>query len=239
MFLVIVAFVGCGDATNSSEGGKTSKGSQKHYKSTMEPVDQLAPAERIIILQNVFNPDTREGFYSRETRPAAAEIQYNAGTVAAWPVSQATEFLHKCCAGTVSVTKTDGSKAEFSAEEFRGMYAIFDFRSDAHPILYNPTTKSTVTGFTYAVTAEGEVIYSVVSGSYHNANELLARVGWKTDATYRFVATDKFYVPVDPASAVIGELRGGLSGTVNGSFPDLDFANGKINDVLYIELVVE
>ncbi|HHX75250.1 MAG TPA: hypothetical protein GX699_10150, partial [Firmicutes bacterium] len=55
--------------------------------------------------------------------------------------------------------------------------------------------------------------------------------------TYRYVATDKFYIPVEPQERANGEIRGTLSGAINGSFPDLAIASGKINDVLLIELM--
>jgi hypothetical protein len=64
-------------------------------------------------------------------------------------------------------------------------------------------------------------------------------VGWETGASYRFVATDKFHIPVSPEALVTGEIRGGLTGVINGSFPDLSIANGKLNDLLFIEPVVD
>jgi hypothetical protein len=236
---LLFAFAACNNAAVSPKDGEARAKASDHYKSAMLPLDQLVPSERLVILQNVFNSNTREGFFTRETRPSAVEIEYNGNKAQAYPMSHAVEFLRKGAAGTVAVTKADGGKAEFSADDFRGMYVIFESGTDTPPVLYNPATKSAVADFAYAVTGEGEAIYSVVSGAYQNVNEMLVNVGWKTDAAYRFVATDKFYVPVDPAAAATGELRGGLSGVVNGSFPDLSFASGKINDVLYIELIVE
>ena len=236
---LLLSFGACGGTADRNGGGELAAKPSEHYRGSMKPLDQLTPAERIVILQNVFHADTREGFYTRETRPAAAVIEYRGGNVEAYPISHAIDLLHKGCEGTVAVVKTDGERVEFSAEDFRGMYAILDFRSDTPPVLYNPTTKSAVADFAYALTGDGEAIYSVVSGAYLNAGKLLADVGWKTGVTYRFVATDKFHLPVEPSAAATGELRGGLSGVVNGSFPDMKAANGKINDVLYIEPVVE
>ena len=237
MFVLLFTFASCSGTGDSS--GDSEPAAKKHYRGEMKQLGELIPAERIVILQNVFHPDTRDGFYTRETRPATAVIRYNAGDAAAYPISHAIEFLHKGCEGTVAVAGTGGGKAEFPAEDFRGMYVMLDFRSDAPPVLYNPATKSVVTDFAYAVTGEGEAIYSVVSGAYQNTNELLSKVGWKTDVTYRFVATDRFHLPAGPEATATGELRGALSGVVNGSFPDLNLANGKINDVLYIETMVE
>ena len=51
------------------------------------------------------------------------------------------------------------------------------------------------------------------------------------------MATDRFYIPVDPKENASGEIRGALSGAINGSFPDLTIASGKINDVIYIEAI--
>jgi len=241
LFTLLFPFAACNRAEDTSQkGGElVEEETPKHsYKSTMTPFDQLVHAERIVILQNVFNPGAREGFYTRDTRPAAVEIEYNGTKADAWPISHAIGFLHKGCEGTVAVTKTGGGKAEFSAADFRGMYVMLDLRSGAPPVLYNPATKSTVIDFAYAVTGAGEAIYSVVSGSDHNVSELLAKAGWNTGAAYRFVATDKFYIPVEPEAAASGELRG-APGIVNGSFPDLSIAHGKINDVLFIERIAE
>jgi len=239
LLTLLLTFCSCGGTAGSPENGESTAMPKEHYRSNMKPLDELTSAERIVILQNVFSPDTREGFYTRETRPSAVEIEFNGKKANAYPMRPVIDLFHKGCEGTIVVTKTDGVKAEFSADDFYGMYAALDLKSGAPPALYNPTTKSAVADFAHAVTSEGEAIYSVVGGSYHNVNELLACVGWKTDAAYRFVATDKFYLPAGPEATVTGELRGGLSGVVNGSFPDLIIAHGKINDVLYIERLAQ
>ena len=44
---------------------------------------------------------------------------------------------------------------------------------------------------------------------------------------------------MEPEEAITGELRGALSGAVNGAFPNMILAGGRINDVLFIERVVE
>ena len=236
MLILLFIFAACNTTVDSPESDASPK---EHYRSTMKPFEELVPSERVVILQNVFNSNTREGFYTRETRPAAVEIEYGGSRTEAYPLNHAIELLHKGVSGTVAVVSSNDGKAEFSAEDFSGMYAIIDFRASIPPTLYNPATGSAAPDFAYAVTSDGEAIYSVDSGSYHNVNELLKKIGWKTDATYRLVATDKFYVPADPAATATGELRGGLSGVVNGSLPDMQAANGKINDILYIERIVE
>ena len=241
LFALLFIFSACSRTMDfpTSDAPVEEEAPKSSYKNTMLPFDQLVHTERIVILQNVFNPNAREGFYTRDTRPAAAEIEYNGVGTAAYPINHAVDFLHKGSEGKVVVTKTDGGKAEFSAADFRGMYVIIDWKSDAPPVLYNPTTKSAVTDFAYALTSEGEAIYSVAGNSDHNVNELLAKAGWKTGVSYRFVATDKFHIPVGPEALVTGEIRSGLSGVINGSFPDLSIANGKLNDLLFIEPVVD
>ena len=79
----------------------------------------------------------------------------------------------------------------------------------------------------------------MVSGSTYNTAEMIAQAGLDPDATYRYMATDQFYFPVGPVENTTGEVRGTLSGAVNGSFPDLKIASGKINDLIYIELLEE
>lgn len=206
------------------------------YKESMLPFDQLVPGERIVILQNTLNY-SREGFYTAETKPVASEINYDGETISAYPMSYLLAFLKNGMADTVKVFNNDGSEQELTADEFKGLFVIVDFTSDAAPILYNPETGTKLEDFLYAITSEGEAIYSIVSGSIHNAAAVIANAGWDTDATYRYVATDKFYFPVGPEENATGEVRGTLSGAVNGSFPDLKIASGKINDLIYIEVI--
>ena len=208
------------------------------YKESMLPFNQLVTGARIVILQNTLNYG-REGFYTEETRPVAQEINYEGNTTAAYPISYALTFLKNGSSGTVKVINNDGSEQELSAEEFSGLFVIIEFTSDAPPVLYNPETGAALKDFLLAITSEGEAIYSVVSGSTYNAAEVITRAGWDANATYRFVATDQFYFPVGSAEIATGEVRGTLSGAVNGSFPDLKIASGKINDLIYIEVIEE
>ena len=222
------------EAAGENAAGEKEKEAAPTYKETMLPFDQLVPAERIVILQNTINY-SREGFYNADNKPAAEDIEYNGNTVAAYPITYALDFLTKGSTGDLTVTKNDGSTQAVSAKDFAGLYVIIDFTSDAPPVLYNPESGTDLTDFLFAATAEGEAVYSVVSGSIYNAAEVIENVGWDTDAAYRYMATDKFYIPVGPDERATGEIRGTLSGAVNGSFPELKIAGGKINDVLYIE----
>ena len=222
------------ESAGENAAGEKDKGAAPTYKETMVPFDQLVPAERIVILQNTINY-SREGFYSADNKPAAEDIKYNGDTVAAYPITYALDFLTKGSDGDFTITNNDGSTETISAGDFAGLYVVIGFTSDAPPVLYNPESGTELTDFLLATPAWGEAVYSVVSGSIHNAAEIIANVGWDADATYRYMATDKFYIPVGPEERATGEIRGTLSGAVNGSFPELKIAGGKINDVIYIE----
>lgn len=214
------------------EGGST-------YKSQMVPFEQLNHSNRIVVLQNTLRY-LADGFYTEETKPAAEEIEYGGETVSAYPITYAIDFLTYGSADTVFVTDTEGEVTEMSAEEFAVMYAIVDFRSEEAPILYNPETETEI-AFQYATTSEGEAIYSIASGSSHKCVEIAEACGWDTEKTqnYRLMAVDQFYIPVSFAENPDGELRGTLSGSIGASIPDFKIAGGKINDVVYIELIAE
>jgi hypothetical protein len=251
MIVIMVILTACGSQTPSAPAqpagteNAANSGDQKPvpgkdgaptYKETMVPFDQLVPAERIVILQNTINY-SREGFYNKDNKPATEDIKYKDTTTAAYPISYALAFLTNDYSGEFTVTNNDRSTKTIASDDFAGLYVLIDFTSNAPPVLYNPETGTELTDFLFATTSNGEAIYSVVSGSIHNAAEIIASVGWDEQATYRYVATDKFYIPVGPAERATGEIRGTLSGAVNGSFPDLAIASGKINDVIYIEVM--
>ena len=218
--------------SGSAEGGST-------YKSQMVPFDQLKHSNRIVVLQNTMRY-LADGFYTEETKPVAEEIEYNGETVSAYPITYAIDFLTYGIEEGVSVTDVEGTVTEMSAEEFAAMYVIVDFRSEEAPVLYNPETETEI-AFQYATTSEGEAIYSIASGSSHKCVEMATACGWDTEATqnYRLMAVDQFYIPVSFVENPAGELRGTLSGAISGSIPDFKIAGGKINDVVYIEVIVE
>lgn len=218
--------------SGSAEGGST-------YKSQMVPFEQLKHSNRIVVLQNTLRY-LADGFYTEETKPVAEEIEYNGETVSAYPITYAIDFLTYGIEDSVSVTDVEGTVTEMSAEEFAAMYAIVDFRSEEAPILYDPETETEI-AFQYATTSEGEAIYSIASGSSHKCVEMATACGWDTEATqnYRLMAVDQFYIPVSFVENPAGELRGTLSGAISASIPDFKIAGGKINDVVYIEVIVE
>ena len=200
----------------------------------MVPYDQLDPDKRIIMLQNTLN-FSREGFYTEENKPVSESIEYNGSTVNAYSMSYPLNFLIKGMTDNITITNIDGESYTISSDDFAKYYIIIDFTSDLPPVLYNPEDNSEITDFLFAVTEEGEAIYSIVSGSINSSSEVVANVGWDVQGTYRFVAADKFHIPVGPENNETGEIRGGLSGAVNSSFPDLEIAGGKLNDLIFIE----
>ena len=240
MFLLLVIVLSLLTACSGNEPGPTGDKVEEErkptYKETMLPFDQLIPTERIVFLQNTLN-FTREGFYNAENKPAGEEIEYKGTTVTAYPIGYTLDFLHNPIEGDLVINNNDGSTQVLNAQDFAGLYVIIDFTADTPPVLYNPRSNTELIDFLFALTAEGEAIYSVVSDSIHNAAGVIEAVGWDTERTYRYMATDKFYIPVGPAENATGEIRGALSGTINGSFPDLTIASGKINDVIYIEAI--
>lgn len=209
------------------------------YKDTMVPYDELEPQKHIVILQNTLHY-TRDGFYTEDTAPVAEEIDHNGETVSAYPISCALGFLDQTPAGELTVHKTDESTVAVTAEEFNRMYVIVgDLQSGDAPALYDPSAGTEITDFFYAVTAEGEAIFSIVSGAQYIVKDIVAMVGWDDTKSYTICATDKFHIPVEPDYMAIGDLRGTLSGAVNGSFGDMTIASGKISDVVIVQPLQE
>lgn len=208
-------------------------GTDHTYKDLMVPFDELVPSDRIVLIQNTLNFGMM-GFYTEETKPVTEEITYKEGNAEAYPISYTLDFLNNEITGNVTVTNAEGEVTEFSAEEFAEMYVIVDFTSSEPVILYNPKTGAETT-LAYAVTSEGEGIYSVSADTEHNTADIIKSCGWSEEETYRLMATDKFYIPVEPEYLKIGKLRGTLSGALNASFDGMVIASGKINDPVYFE----
>lgn len=232
MLVGSIALTGCGEKEQEFEPG-----TDHTYKDAMLPFEDLIPAERLVILQNTLNFGMT-GFYTAETAPVTESITYNGAAVDAYPITYTLDFLTNEVKGDVTVTDVDGNDTVYSAEEFAGMYAIVDFMSYEPVVLYNPTTGAETT-IKAAKTSEGEAIYSITADSVHPTADMLTACGWTADETLRLVATDKFYIPVDPEYLAIGELRGTLSGALTASFADMVIASGKLNDPVYFEVIVE
>ena len=218
----------------------TEEAGSGHYKQNMIPFEELVPSERIVVLQNTVN-FTREGFYTEETKPQAEGIVVEGEEHRGYPMSLALSYLTNGYEAGVSLVTTNGEETEFSAEEIDSFYVIIDdFKDLDAPDLYDPEKESLIKDFDHLMTKEGEMVISVLPEQDLRFVDIFALAGFDCESTsYHVMATDKFFIPVGPEDYDDGELRGGLSGSVNGTFPDLAIAQGKINDVIYIERIVE
>lgn len=206
------------------------------YKDTLLPFDQLVQGKKLLFLQNTLIY-SRDGFYKEDTAPKTEKIDYKGTEVDAYAMNNTTKLLLNGAGANLKVVTTEGNTISMSGEDFDGLYVILgDVTSGNAPTLYNPKTTSEVLNFRYAITDTNEVIYSIVSEEEKNIQELLSEVGWDTSNTYRLMATDYFYVPVEPEIAKTGTLLGALSGAINANLPDIKvMKSGKINDIMYIE----
>ena len=208
------------------------------YKDAMIPFEDIIPAERIVILQNTLNFG-REGFYTEETKPVTEEVTLDGQTVAAYKLSYALDFLTFGYENGAQVVNASGQVQEFTKEELEGSYIYIEgFQSYTLPVLFNPETQAKVVDFDHLIT-DNEMVISIITEQSRRCMDMFEMVGWDTTtATYHVMATDKFFVPATPVDYDDGEIRGALSGSVNGTFPEMVPAQGKINDVVYIEKVV-
>lgn len=208
------------------------------YRDAMIPFEELVPAERIVILQNTLNFG-REGFYTEETKPVTEEVKLDGQTVAAYKLTYALNFLTFGYENGAQVVNAAGEVQEFSKEELEGSYVYIEgFQSYTLPVLFNPATGAKVVDFDHLIT-DNEMVISIITEQSRRCMDMFALLGWDTaSTTYHVMATDKFFVPATPVDYDDGEIRGALSGSVNGTFPEMVPAQGKINDVVYIEKVV-
>ena len=208
------------------------------YRDAMIPFEELVPAERIVILQNTLNFG-REGFYTEETKPVTEEVKLDGQTVAAYKLTYALNFLTFGYENGAAVVDAAGNETAFSKEELESSYVYIEgFQSYTLPVLFNPATGAKVVDFDHLIT-DNEMVISIITEQSRRCMDMFALVGWDTaSTTYHVMATDKFFVPATPVDYDDGEIRGALSGSVNGTFPEMVPAQGKINDVVYIEKVV-
>ena len=208
------------------------------YRDAMIPFEELVPAERIVILQNTLNFG-REGFYTEETKPVTEEVKLDGQTVAAYKLTYALDFLTFGYENGAQVVNAAGEVLEMTKEELEGAYVYIEgFQSYTLPVLFNPATGAKVVDFDHLIT-DNEMVISIITEQSRRCMDMFALLGWDTaSTTYHVMATDKFFVPATPVDYDDGEIRGALSGSVNGTFPEMVPAQGKINDVVYIEKVV-
>ena len=132
-----------------------------------------------------------------------------------------------------------GNETTFTKEELDAAYVYIEgFQSYTLPVVFIPGTDVKVADFDHLIT-ENEMVISIITEQSRRCVDMFEMLGWDTtSATYHVMATDKFFVPATPVDYDDGEIRGALSGSVNGTFPEMVPAQGKINDVLYLEKVV-
>lgn len=208
------------------------------YKDIMKPYADIPHGKRLIILQNTLQ-FSRAGIITEEETPVAETVRYNDADYNGYAITYATEHLTLPLEGDVTVVSTDDAAITVSAADFAAATVLVDdFQSGNSPILLLPNG-SAVENFDYAVLASGEGIFSIISEQRVNLMDLFADYGWDNTLTYNVVATDVFYIPVTPEDYDDGGLRGALSGAINASFEDMIIATGKLNDVIFIEQIVE
>lgn len=208
------------------------------YKDIMKPYSEIQHGKRLIILQNtlVFS---RAGVYTEEEAAVAEPVTYNGAEYNGYAMTYATKHLTQALEGDVTVYAVDGTSKVFAAADFEAMKVLVDdFQSGNSPILL-AADGSAVENFDYAQMASGEAIFSIITEQEVNVNEYLQKFGWDNTKTYNLVATDVFYIPITPEDYDEGGLRGALSGAINANFPDMIIATGKLNDVIFIEEIVE
>ena len=208
------------------------------YKDAMIPFEDLIPAERIVILQNAVNFG-REGFYTEETKPVTEDVMLDGQTVAAYKLTYALKFLTFGYENGAQVVSEAGDVLEMTKDELDAAYVYIEgFQSYTLPVVFIPGTDVKVVDFDHLIT-ENEMVISIITEQSRRCVDMFEMLGWDTtSATYHVMATDKFFVPATPVDYDDGEIRGALSGSVNGTFPEMVPAQGKINDVLYLEKVV-
>ena len=208
------------------------------YKDAMIPFEDLIPAERIVILQNAVNYG-REGFYTEETRPVTEAVMLDGAEVQAYKLTYALQFLTFGYENGAQVVNEAGDVLEMTREELDAAYVYIEgFQSYTLPVVFIPGTDVKVVDFDHLIT-ENEMVVSIITEQSRRCVDMFDMLGWDTaSATYHVMATDKFFVPATPMDYDDGEIRGALSGSVNGTFPEMVPAQGKINDVLYLEKVV-
>ena len=208
------------------------------YKDAMIPFEDLIPAERIVILQNAVNFG-REGFYTEETKPVTEDVILDGQTVAAYKLTYALQFLTFGYENGAQLVNAAGEVLEMTKEELDAAYVYIEgFQSYTLPVVFISGTDVKVVDFDHLIT-DNEMVISIITEQSRRCVDMFEMLGWDTtSATYHVMATDKFFVPATPVDYDDGEIRGALSGSVNGTFPEMVPAQGKINDVLYLEKVV-
>jgi len=253
--VMVFAMAACGAAPKTEEPTPTPQPEEKKalpvavetepsateaplYKDIMKPYSDIEHGKRLIILQNTLQ-FSRAGVFTEEETPVAETVSFNGADYNGYPMAAATRHLTLPLEGDVTVYTTADEVVTVSAADFESATVLVDdFQSGNSPLLLL-ANGTAVESFDYAVMASGEGIFSIISEQEVNLMDLFADYGWDNTLTYNVVATDVFYIPVTPEDYDEGGLRGALSGAINASFVDMIIATGKLNDVVFIEQIVE
>lgn len=225
---------------------------QLHYRDIMVPYDDVEKAERIVLLQTALWYTGRDGIYTEAEIAAPEAMDYDGQSVLAFRMSNVTKFLFHTPEGEVTLYDNGGTAVTLSAAEFEALRVISaqnidgaisyleNFQSSNSIILATEDGSCIMSDFSYAVTAEGEGILSVSAKQEIGTADVLTNVGWGAECACNLVASDKFYVPDPVIDGQRGAVVAPLSGTtINGKILDESIAQGRINDLLYIEKIVE
>lgn len=250
VMLMSVALFACGQqvsketvessqAETTTEQKKEKKDDTKEttkYKDTLVSFDKLTQGKKLLLLQNTLTY-SRDGFYKEDTAPKAVEIDFESNKVSAFPIEYTTKLLLEPINGDVKVVNAKDESIVVKDNDFQGMYVILgDLTEGKAPILFNPSTNTTIKDFKFAIMPNSEAIYSIVADNEKNIQDILKDVNWNPDRTYRMMATDYFYIPLTKEETKTGVVKGTLSGAINANIPDIKLIkNGKVNDIMYFE----
>lgn len=223
-----------------------------HYRDIMVPYDEVEKAERIVLLQTALWYTGRDGIYTEAEVAAPEAMNYDGQSVMAFRMSNVTKFLLNEPTGEVTLYNSNGETVALAAAEFEALRVISaqeldgaanyldSFQGGNCIILAKDDGNCVMKGFSYAVTAEGEGVLSISAKQELSTADVLTNMGWGAECACNLVASDKFYVPDPIVDGERGAVVAPLSGTtINGKILDASIAQGRINDLLYIEKIVE
>lgn len=256
LLLVLMLFATACGSTSSSDEKKPlptkDEEVQLHYRDIMVPYDEVEKAERIVLLQTALWYTGRDGIYTEAEVAAPESMNYDGQSVLAFRMSNATKFLFHAPAGDVTLYDNSGKTVTLSASEFESLRVISaqnidgalsyleNFQNSNCIILASKDGNCVMSDFSYAVTAEGEGVLSISAKQEIGTANILKNMGWGEECACNLVASDKFYVPDPIVDGQRGSIVAPISGTtINGKILDASIAQGRINDLLYIEKIVE
>ena len=233
-FVMVLSFAACGNSTETEQEDPSKDQSSQTppstmYKDIMGDVSTFEQEPKLIVFQNLIKP----GFLNGDKAVSSEKKTVDGAEVDAYPIANAIDMFKNELKADVTIIDEDGKTVAVSAEKFKSAYIAT--AEDGTGIFIADGT--TVPKFKYAVTADKEAILFTKASETLVMKDVLEAIGANASASkYRFVATDKFYLETDAAACAGSEIRGTLSGAVNASLP-IETASGKINDILYVDII--